>query len=102
MPHMTISIQYVKMPESETMSAYTISRLEKLAKKYNWIINAIVFFKVDKDPAQRNKICEIELSAPGPRIFASSKEKNFELAVKETISDLEKQLKKRKSLFTQH
>ncbi len=99
---MTISIQYVKMPESETMSAYTISRLEKLAKKYNWIINAIVFFKVDKDPAKRSKICEIELSAPGPRIFASSKEKNFELAVKETISDLEKQLKKRKSLFTQH
>ena len=99
---MTISIQYVKMPESETMSAYTISRLEKLAKKYDWIINAEVFLKVDKDPAGLSKICEIELSAPGPRIFASSKEKNFELAVKDTISDLEKQLEKRKSMFSNH
>ena len=87
------------MPESETMSAYTISRLEKLAKKYDWIINATVFFKIDKDPAGIDKICEIELSAPGPRIYASSKEKNFELAVKNTISDLDKQLNKRKSNF---
>jgi len=99
---MTISIQYVKMPESETMSTYTISRLEKLAKKYDWIINAEVFFKLDKDSAGFNKICEIELSAPGPRIYASSKERNFEIAVKGTVSDLEKQLKKRKSTFTHH
>jgi ribosomal subunit interface protein len=96
---MTISIQYVKMPESETMSDYTISRLEKLAKKYEWLINAVVYFKIDKDPAGIDKICEIELSAPGPRIYASSKEKNYEIAVKNTISDLEKQLKKRKSIF---
>jgi len=87
---MTISIQYVKMPESETMSDYTISRLEKLAKKYEWLINAVVYFKKDKDPAGIDKICEIELSAPGPRIYASSTEKNFEVAVKNTISDLEK------------
>lgn len=99
---MTISIQYVKMPESETMSTYTISRLEKLAKKYEWLINAVVYFKIDKDPAGIDKICEIELSAPGPRIYASSKEKNYEMAVKNTISDLEKQLKKRKSIFKHH
>ena len=40
----------------------------------------------------------MELSLPGPKIFASSTEKNFELAVKQTISDLEKQLKKRKEV----
>ncbi len=99
---MTISIQYVKMPESETMSAYTIARLEKLAKKYEWLINAVVYFKMDKDAAGIGKICEIELSAPGPRIYASSKEKNYEMAVKNTITDLERQLKKRKSIFKQY
>ncbi len=96
---MDIAIQYVKMPESETLSEYTRTRLEKLSSKYEWIIKSNVHFKVDKDPAGIDKICEIELSLPGPRIFASSKEKNFELAVKGTLSDLEKQLKKRKATF---
>jgi len=38
----------------------------------------------------------MELSMTGPRIFASSNEENYELAVKNTIKDLEKQLEKRK------
>jgi len=99
---MTINIQYVKMPNSDAMNEYVTGKLQKLSKKYEWVISANVFFKLDKDPAGVDKICEIELSAPGPRIFASSKEKNFEIAVKETISDLQKQLKKRKSIFSTH
>ena len=99
---MNISIQYVKMPTSETMSNFTETKLSKLAKHYPWLINATVFFKIDPDPAGIDKVCEIELSAPGPRIYASSKEKNFELAVKNTIGDLDRQLKKRKAQFTQH
>ncbi|GAB5399962.1 MAG: hypothetical protein Aureis2KO_15470 [Aureisphaera sp.] len=99
---MTISIQYVKMPNSETMTEFTIEKLQKLAKKYQWLISATVHFKLAQDTSGVNKVCEIELSAPGPRIFATSKEKNFEMAVKETISDLEKQLKKRKSIYSTH
>jgi putative sigma-54 modulation protein len=94
---MTISIQYVKMPQSDTMNEFTTARLEKLAKKYDWLINATVHFKTAQDNNGRNKVCEIELSAPGPRIFASSIELHFESAVKETIRDLERQLKKRKA-----
>jgi putative sigma-54 modulation protein len=99
---MTITIQYVKMPTSESMSEYVTRKLGKLGKKYNWIISANVHFKLENDPTGQRDICEIELSAPGPRIFATSKEKNYEMAVKETISDLEKQLKKRKATFTTH
>jgi len=94
---MTISIQYVKMPQSDTMNEFTTARLEKLAKKYDWLISATVHFKTAQDNNGRNKVCEIELSAPGPRIFASSIELHFESAVKETIRDLERQLKKRKA-----
>lgn len=99
---MTITIQYVKMPTSESMSEYVTRRLEKLGKKYQWIISANVLFKLENDPTGQRDICDIELSAPGPRIFATSKEKNYEMAVKKTISDLEKQLKKRKATFTTH
>ena len=100
---MTISMQYVKMPTSEALTAYTMKRLDKLASKYHWLINATVHFKVEKeqDPHAK-KICEIELSLPGPKIFAQSKEKNFEMAVKETMSDLERQLKKRKETTFHH
>ena len=94
---MTINIQFVKMPTSEALTAYTEKKLQKLAIKYSWLINADVFFKLESDHTGK-KICDMELSLPGPKVFASSKEDNFEMAVKETISDLDKQLRKRKEV----
>jgi len=92
---MKIDIQFVRMPVSKTMEAYTIRKLNKLAKKHDLILKVAVFFKKENDPKGKGRICEMELSLYGPRIFASSNEKNYEMAVKETISDLEKQLNKR-------
>lgn len=94
---MKINIQFVNMATSETMEAYTIDKLNKLANKYEWLINAEVYFKKENDPKGNGKICEIEVSLNGPRIFASSNEKNYELAVKHTIKEVEKKLKKRKA-----
>ncbi len=88
------------MKTSESMATYTTKKLQKLAKKYSWLIRADVFFKIEKDPTEKGHICEMELSLPGPKIFAVSNEKNYEMAVKETIKDLDKQLKKRKAQFT--
>ncbi|MFC5048072.1 ribosome hibernation-promoting factor, HPF/YfiA family [Aquimarina hainanensis] len=93
---MTINIQYVQMATSDTMSEFITKKLEKLGERYDWIIKADVFFKKENDPTGKGKICDIQLSLPGPQIFASSNETSFELAGKETLSDLEKQLKKRK------
>ncbi|MAO07119.1 MAG: ribosomal subunit interface protein [Alteromonas sp.] len=94
---MTSDIQFVKMPTSEALTQFTTEKLNKLSSKYSWVIHADVFFKTENNATQE-KTCEMELSLPGPKIFASSTEKNFELAVKQTISDLEKQLKKRKEV----
>jgi len=99
---MTITVQYVKMPTSETMTEFVLDKLYDLANKFEWVIKADVHFKTEKDTKGKGNICEIELSLPGPRIFASSNEKNYELAVKHTISDLIKQLKKRKATFIKH
>lgn len=99
---MTINVQYVKMLHSDTMTDYVSKKLNKLGEKYQWVINANVFFKLENNSTINKKICEIELSLPGPKIFASSKEKNFELAAKNTISDLTKQLKKRKAIIVNH
>ena len=99
---MTINIQYVNMATSEAMNEYVSERLKKLGKKYEWIISAQVHFEVQPDPKGKGKICKIELSLPGPRIFASSNEEGFEKATDATVHDLEVQLKKRKSTMKPH
>ncbi|MFL0353541.1 ribosome hibernation-promoting factor, HPF/YfiA family [Xanthomarina sp. GH4-25] len=99
---MNIIIQYVNMDSSESLSNYTKEKLQKLAKRYDWLIGCDVFFKQDNNQKEQGKICNMELSLPGPKIFATSTEKNFEAAVKETINDLDIQLKKRKQTFSTH
>ncbi len=99
---MDISIQFVKMPTSDTLNDYTEKKLKKLAEKYEWLIRAEVYFKQGQDKTGNASICEIEVSAPGPRVFASASHKHFEGAAKEALSDLNRQLKKRKATFTAH
>ena len=99
---MEINVQFVKMPTSEPMEAFAVKKLERLGKKYDWIIKADVFYKLEKDPKGKGKLCDVKLSLPGPRIFASSRDESFEAATDETIRDLGKQLKKRKSEMNPH
>ena len=99
---MTINIQYVQMPTSESMNTFVTQKLNKLAKKYDWVIRAQVYFKLERDHGKKGNICEIELSAPGPRLFAKSNEEHFEKAAVTSIKELEKQLKKRKEVFSKH
>ena len=99
---MKVNIQFLKMQTSEYMEGFVQKKLVKLSKRYDWIIKAEVTYKFENDPKGKGKICEIQLSLPGPRIFASSDEENYELATDNTIKDLEKQLKKRKSEMRPH
>ncbi len=99
---MTINIQYVKMPTSEAMSEFVEKKLGKVAEKYEWIIRADVSFKLENNVYGKGNICEIELSIPGPKLFASSQADTFEAAAKETIVDLERQLEKRKAKMITH
>lgn len=99
---MTINIQFVNLDYSDAIAEHTNAKLKKLAEKYDWLINADVFFKEENNSPEKNKVCNIKLSLPGPQIFATSNDKNYEAALKETISDLEIQLKKRKQTYKTH
>lgn len=99
---MTVNFQYVDVDVSETLSAFTEDKLKKIFNKFEFVIGATVYFKKEENKHESGKICNIELSLPGPRIFATSQEKNYEVAVRETIKDLERQLKKRKEVFKTH
>jgi putative sigma-54 modulation protein len=94
---MEIRIQFVQVPKSDAVESFAIKRLLKMAKKYEWLIKADVFYKVEPDKKGKGKICEIRLSLPGSIIFAVSDEESFEAATDETIRDVEKQLRKHKN-----
>jgi putative sigma-54 modulation protein len=87
------------MPESESLSGIVTRNLQKLVHKYQFVIRADVFFKLGQGNDGNDKICEIQLSAPGPRIFAKSSEDKFEKAAAATLKDLERQLRKRRGKF---
>ena len=87
---------------NDQIKELALEKLEGLSKKFQWIVSAKVNLKDGEGKGATRKICEIELSAPGPRIFASSQELTYELAINETIKDLQKQLVKRKEQFTKH
>ena len=99
---MTVNFQYVNTDVSETLSNYAKVRLDKLATKFEFLISAQVYFKHDDKDHNAGKMCNVELSLPGPRIFATSNESTYEAAVNETMRDLKRQLEKRKHTFSTH
>ena len=99
---MVVNIQYQKMSASESLSKLLLKKLDRLGKKYQWVIKANVLFKEENDRTGEGKVCEIELSAPGPRLFAKANTDNFEKAMAETINELKRQLEKRQGVFIRH
>ncbi|GLU42797.1 HPF/RaiA family ribosome-associated protein [Allomuricauda sp. NBRC 101325] len=99
---MEVHVQYQKMMTSEAMTDLLMKKLESLENKYSWLIKANVLFKTENDKSGQGKICEIELSAPGPRIFAKSQTDDFEKSMSNTVEDLRKQLEKRQATFSTH
>nr|WP_297789295.1 HPF/RaiA family ribosome-associated protein [uncultured Allomuricauda sp.] len=99
---MEVHVQYQKMMTSESLTQLLMKKLEGLENKYSWLIKANVLFKEENDSSGEGKICEIELSAPGPRIFAKSNTNDFEKSMANTIEDLKRQLEKRQATFATH
>ncbi|WP_190811060.1 HPF/RaiA family ribosome-associated protein [Flagellimonas sp. S3867] len=99
---MVVNIQYQKMQTSESLNKLLLKKLDRLGKNYSWLIKANVLFKIENDRAGEDKVCEIELSAPGPRLFAKSKSNDFEKSMSETVDDLKRQLEKRQGMFIAH
>lgn len=97
---MEVHVQYQKMKTSEALTQLLMKKLEGLEKKYSWLIKANVLFKQENDRTGEGKVCEIELSAPGPRIFAKSDTDDFEKSMAETVEDLRRQLEKRQETFS--
>jgi putative sigma-54 modulation protein len=94
---MQIIYEYHDVTASDRLEEIAKEKLENLHKKFDFVHRADVFFKTQNRSDEEEQICDIRLSMPGPRIFASTNAENFESAISETIRDLEDQLRKYKN-----
>jgi putative sigma-54 modulation protein len=94
---MDIHFEYDEVRASERLEQLAIQRLNKIADKNDFIIRAEVQFKKENTSSpETGMICSIQLSVPGPRLFAQATHGNFEASLAEAADDLERQLQKRK------
>lgn len=93
---MEVQVQFVQLKRSESLEQFINESLEKINKKFNDITNIIVKIKKGNGNDDESFICVMEVRLPGEPIFAESKEHKYEAAISETISDIERQLTKRK------
>ncbi len=94
---MDARFQYVKIEKSESLEAFTQKKLDKLENKYDFIVSAEVHFKRHEVEDPKGYICNINLSIPGPKVFAETDQESYEAAVAQCVKDLDKQLEKRKA-----
>ncbi len=100
---MDVHFNYVHVSASERLEQFTREKLNKLENHYDFIVNADVYFKTENSTANdQGRICEIRLNIPGPEIFVSANEENFDKAIYKNISDLKRQLRKRKEKMKSH
>lgn len=109
---MDIHFNYVHVSASDSLEELTREKLNKLKDYYDFIVSADVYFKKEKttNPDEKettanphkNKACEIQLNLPGPGIFISAIEENFDKALYKNINDLKRQLRKRKEKMNTH
>ena len=100
---MDIIFEYHNVTASESLEAFAKEKLNQLGEKYQMIIRADVFFKTENTTSdETGMICNIRLSLPGPRLFAEASHETFRESIMESVSDLERQLRKRKEKMATH
>lgn len=88
---------------SNELEMYINEKLEKLFFKYEFVVRADVFFKVENSSSpKKGKITAIRLSAPGPRLYAEASTKNFHKSASAVVDALKHQLQKRKYIMQMH
>lgn len=97
---MTIRIQSVQFPPSETLDAKIKAKLKRAFDKYPYLTTCTVFLRLENDDQSRQTL-EVQINALNDQFFAKSTNQRFEFALTEVINKLKRQLEKYKQkLYT--
>lgn len=89
---MRIHTEAVQFKADQKLVAYIQSRLAKLSRYYDRIIEADVVLKLENSGQIRDKIAEVRLKVPGDTLIAKASRKTFEASVAGAADSLRRQL----------
>lgn len=85
---------------TKAIEDHILSKIEKLEHMDKFVTSARVTLEHDNLKAQDGQfICRIELSVPGPDLFAEDREADLYAAIDLVIKKIEQQLRKRHSKY---
>lgn len=89
---MKIQTQAIQFKADGKLIERIHSKLEKMERLFDRIINANVHMKLENSGQVRDKVMEIQLYVPGSTLVASATDKTFESALDSATASLKKQL----------
>ncbi|MDR6301180.1 ribosome hibernation-promoting factor, HPF/YfiA family [Mesonia maritima] len=93
---MKVTVQSVNFNADQKLINFVEQKLNKLENRFDKIIYADVFLKLENTNEPENKITEILISVPGNELVVKKTNKKFEEGVDEGVNTLLRQLQKRK------
>ena len=100
---MDVNFEYNDVKASAELEEFCNDKLTKLSDKYEFIVRAEVFFKLENTTNNESgKISEIKISVPGSNLFAESSKENFKMSFADATDKVKRQLEKRKDKMQAH
>lgn len=100
---MNINFEYKDVSASKRLEALAEEKLNKLEDKYDFIVNADVYFKKENTSTpDTGMICEIRINVPKTTIFSSSNNGSFEVSISKAANEVKTQLQRRKDKMQTH
>lgn len=93
---MRVQIESRNVKVDDDSRKYVEDVLLNLENKYDWIKEAVVYFKIENESHDRGKKVEILLRIPERELYAEGMEENFGKAINEAYQGLKNQLQKLK------
>ena len=89
---MKLQMHSIHFDADSKLLDFVQKKTDKLETFYDRIIDGEVFFRLNKDASNENKIVEIKINIPGNQLFASEQSSSFEEAADEAVQALKRQL----------
>ena len=100
---MEVIFEYHDVSASAELEAFAKAELKKLGDKYQFAHRADVFFKTENTSSdETGKIAGVQISMPGPRLFAEHSSDDFYPSLKEAINEVDRQLRRKKEKMQSH
>ncbi len=94
---MVIDFQTTNFKADQKLLDFISSKLAKLDRYYNRIVNATVYLKVDQTSDKNNKLIECKINLADSQLFATMQDKTFEAATDNAMEALKHQLERFKT-----